>query len=851
MSANSGSSNTNSQEIQTPATPSGKSSTSGLSKVEDKKSRVLLNILPKLPSNDSLNNSSGPASPGLPHEKFDSTALTNTEGLHSPESCTKLMRKESYKAQRKNYRKEKKRVTNELLNSLKDPSVIVLADWLKIRGTLKSWTKLWCVLKPGLLVLYKSPKGKSSHWVGTILLNSCKVIERPSKKDGFCFKLYNPLDQTIWAPRGPENETIGAVVQPLPSSYLIFRAPSQGSGMCWLDALEISIRNDGALVRSVSNKSASGSANHETQWSETDYEKHFVHDLDNISQPDNGGQLSAGEVDITDSDSEVSAKEEEVDVDPPETPYVPNVEEEFGDVGAQVEELAEEHKSLIWYLVKQVRPGMDLSKVVLPTFILEPRSFLDKLSDSYYHVDILSQAVLEDDAFTRMKLVVRWYLSGLYKKPKGLKKPYNPILGETFRCYWMHSNNSKTFYIAEQVSHHPPVSAFYVTNRQDGFAISASILARSKFYGNSTSALLDGTAVLTLLPRGEDYKLTVPYAHCKGILMGTLTMELGGKVTIACEKTGYSTEIEFKLKPFLGGAEQTNCITGKLKLGKETLATIDGYWDGTIYIKDKRTGEQQVLFASTQSIRKQRLTRYLVPLDNQAENESEKLWQHVSAAILRDDMAAATEEKTSLEEAQRARSKERKVKCEEWTPVHFQQDLKTGQWVYKHSDLRPWDPRNDLYQYEYNYQILTRTKHPTPMIRTASIISVDPQQVESRATSKASRKKLATKQVSSDVDLIDSGTSSEEFHSDSSHSAKKTKNSLTTTNSSIMLAIHDLEQSFKELDGKINQVQVNVNHLISLNKKTNEINNSRLSLLTVLFAMFGFLEAIIFYIFKK
>jgi hypothetical protein len=156
--------------------------------------------------------------------------------------------------------------------------------------------------------------------------------------------------------------------------------------------------------------------------------------------------------------------------------------------------------------------------------------------------------VLEDDAFTRMKMVVKWYLSGLYKKPKGLKKPYNPILGETFRCYWLHPNGSKTFYLAEQVSHHPPVSAFYVTNRQDGFAISASILARSKFYGNSTSAILDGTAVLTLLPRGEDYTLTVPYAHCKGILMGTLTMELGGKVSIDCEKTGYFTEIEFKLK---------------------------------------------------------------------------------------------------------------------------------------------------------------------------------------------------------------------------------------------------------------------------------------------------------------
>jgi hypothetical protein len=61
------------------------------------------------------------------------------------------------------------------------------------------------------------------------------------------------------------------------------------------------------------------------------------------------------------------------------------------------------------------------------------------------------RAVKEDEPFNRMKSVVKWYLSGFYKKPKGLKKPYNPILGETFRCYWEHPNGTKTFYIAEQV----------------------------------------------------------------------------------------------------------------------------------------------------------------------------------------------------------------------------------------------------------------------------------------------------------------------------------------------------------------------------------------------------------------
>lgn len=197
---------------------------------------------------------------------------------------SKLTRKESYKAQRKSYRKEKKRVASELFNSLQDPTIIVLADWLKVRGTLKSWTKLWCILKPGLLLLYKSPKVKSSHWVGTVILTSCQVIERPSKKDGFCFKLFHPLDQSIWAPRGPEKESMGAVLmQPLPTSYLIFRAPSSAAGKCWMDALELSLRCSSLLVRSIS--SNANDQNEEgvvsatsSSWSEAEleqYEKHF------------------------------------------------------------------------------------------------------------------------------------------------------------------------------------------------------------------------------------------------------------------------------------------------------------------------------------------------------------------------------------------------------------------------------------------------------------------------------------------------------------------------------------------------------------------------------------------------
>lgn len=90
------------------------------------------------------------------------------------------------------------------------------------------------------------------------------------------------MEQSIWAPRGPEKETMGAVVQPLPTAYLIFRAPSQAAGKCWLDALELSLRCSALLLRSVSENTkveeddSALRISHETQWSEADYEKHFV-----------------------------------------------------------------------------------------------------------------------------------------------------------------------------------------------------------------------------------------------------------------------------------------------------------------------------------------------------------------------------------------------------------------------------------------------------------------------------------------------------------------------------------------------------------------------------------------------
>ncbi|XP_077995083.1 oxysterol-binding protein-related protein 8-like isoform X2 [Glandiceps talaboti] len=758
---------------------------------------------------------------------------SKSEGkLHSLDyKSVKLAKRESLKAQKKNYRREKKRATKELLSTLKDPSVVVLSGWLKVRGTLKGWTKLWCVLKPGLILIYKS--SKHGQWVGTVLLNTCDLIERPSRKDGFCFKVFHPLDQSIWATRGPKGESMGSITIPLPSNYLIFRAPSEQDGKTWMDALELSLRCSNLLMRSM--KEHDSSTGGDTSGDLSQQLQSFLHgakgmnesEIENVHFKDQG--LDEPEHDDDDkenelekekeSESDITEEEDEIeemqDMTHVETNYVPENREDLGQEFNQVDTIADENKSIVWMLIKQVRPGMDLSKVVLPTFILEPRSWLDKLSDYCYHADYVSKAVKEHDPFSRMKQVLRWYLAGFYKKPKGAKKPYNPILGETFRCMWpTPTTGSKTYYIAEQVSHHPPISAFYVSNRRDGFCISGSILAKSKFYGNSIAAILDGTAKLSMITRGEDYLITMPYAYCKGILYGTLTMEYGGKIAIECEKTGYKVDMEFKLKPLLGSSDSVNHIVGKIKLGKETIANIDGRWDGEVYLKDKRTGETELFWNVTDEVMRSRLKRHLPCWDEMGECESPKLWIHVTEAINKGDQVEATKEKTILEEAQRQATRERKAKRQEWAPKLFEQDDITGEWLYRHADTRPWDVHNDIQQYEYSGIFRTKTKHRTPMVRTTSIVSLAPLSPTSglgRRDSKIrpstrgrpggaphSRTTMSLRPVGAGSGESECSTPDIEHHTESSegddHSSNKSSSKSARTTSNILQAIRPIQE---------------------------------------------------------
>lgn len=49
------------------------------------------------------------------------------------------------------------------------------------------------------------------------------------------------------------------------------------------------------------------------------------------------------------------------------------------------------HGSVIRHLLSQVKIGMDLTRVVLPTFILERRSLLEMYADYFAHPDMFTK----------------------------------------------------------------------------------------------------------------------------------------------------------------------------------------------------------------------------------------------------------------------------------------------------------------------------------------------------------------------------------------------------------------------------------------------------------------------------
>ncbi len=346
----------------------------------------------------------------------------------------------------------------------------------------------------------------------------------------------------------------------------------------------------------------------------------------------------------------------------------------------------------------------DISKIALPAFILEPRSAVESFAD-FLRPDLLAGITELDSSQERMVQVVKAFLAGFLQmrgRNNLARKPFNPVLGEYFRCVWdvdknvsasaqakplslmrLRKQRKKTDesatpdahrkegermraddqtgllpadanqmnVIGEQVSHHPPISAFYAECPAAGVKVYATMYAKAepdlKFSLTPLKGVKvkhEGSVQIKDCVHEERYRISFPDAYCSNVL-DVPQLDFTGEASIESD-SGYSAVVEFK-KPHKD--EDRFKIEGKVKKEDKSILSFAGKWNDKVYIDDDDEKRSMLIdLGSLPSMVKQCRT-----VADQDWLESRRLWRKVTKALTEKNSEEANQEKHKIEERHR------------------------------------------------------------------------------------------------------------------------------------------------------------------------------------------------------
>ncbi|KAJ2808115.1 hypothetical protein H4R20_000997 [Coemansia guatemalensis] len=376
-------------------------------------------------------------------------------------------------------------------------------------------------------------------------------------------------------------------------------------------------------------------------------------------------------------------------------------------------------------------------RLSLPSQLLDPIPNLEywNYMDSPEHFVAITEP---DDEVERMLAMLAWWFSKLLKHTGKVHKPFNSVLGEQFFCKWEVDGNRSSAasataqaatgsasgnssdakredtaassitnvsdgnggsklsveYITEQVSHHPPVSAFVYRCKERGIEAVGMDHIAAKFTGLSATVATGSEChgiFVTLKQRNDEmYKCTHPVGSIVGWMRGTLKVQLIESSYIVCAKTGLAAIIEFKEERWFG--KNKGNVTGKVFRYDEkaygdkiagwrlkdipktctTVATFGGNWDQKVMVErvdgaSKDSAERLLIdMTALEPAEKQ-----VKPVEEQGEMESRRIWGVVASKMLEGKFGEATRIKRGIEDEQRALAAARKERAEVVLPALF------------------------------------------------------------------------------------------------------------------------------------------------------------------------------------
>ena len=362
------------------------------------------------------------------------------------------------------------------------------------------------------------------------------------------------------------------------------------------------------------------------------------------------------------------------------------------------DENANERKAL-WSQLKGMVGADIMSLFSVPVFIMEPTTTLQKMAEAMQYCKLLDEAADSDDPDLRLALVCTLAIS-TYSSNERSKKPFNPILGETWECTFPDVDGGAT-YVAEQVCHHPPIGAAHAASSKWTYDITSMV--KTKFMGNWVDVYPLGRTRIALKRTGDVFNLCPPSSRVNNLLVGRTWVDTFGELQVNNLKTGASALVKFKECNMFGMGrwEVSGDITGA---DGEVKYHLKGKWNDKVSIVSAAAGEkdgkERVLWTKapmpedgggkygfTHFIRRACSAESCPPglLASDSRLRPDRM------ALEKEDTSEANKAKYMLEEMQRAERKLREEKGDEWKPRWFklaenadlhelEQDVGTAVW---------------------------------------------------------------------------------------------------------------------------------------------------------------------------
>lgn len=230
----------------------------------------------------------------------------------------------------------------------------------------------------------------------------------------------------------------------------------------------------------------------------------------------------------------------------------------------------------LWNILKNAIQQQDLTKMPIPINFSEPISMLQRMCEDLEYVWLLESAANETDQAKRLLYISAFAISSYSSTDGRVSKPFNPLLGETFE--YVHPQG-KFRYLAEQVSHHPPIGASYCEG--NGFIYWNEVHVTSRFRGKYLELRPEG---LTHLKLGSDhFSWNRVNTAVNNIIVGKLYLEHYGMMRIQQHGSDLCAEIEFSPS----GWRRSNCnkVRGVVKNSStgEIFYNISGKWNQELF----------------------------------------------------------------------------------------------------------------------------------------------------------------------------------------------------------------------------------------------------------------------------